>query len=207
MATLRDIAKACGVSTATVSYVVNKGPRQVLPATRERVLKAISDLGYHPNAHARGLRGLRTNTLGIVFPHSQQPFENDYFAPVLSGIVDVATQRRMATMLVTGLSWEEAENSAPRLCDGRCDGFILIAPLRRCHLAQDLMARKVPVVVVGTHPENVSVDTVDADNVGGARLAVEYLIKLGHRKIAIATGDPHSTSSWERLAGYRQTLT
>ncbi len=207
MATLKDIAQRCGVSTATVSYVVNKGPRQVLPETRERVLTAIADLNYHPNAHARGLRGMKTNTIGVVFPHVvSAPFENAYFGPVLAGIIDVATQHQKATMLFTAFDWEEADTSAPQLCDGRCDGFIVLAPLRRSQLVADLKKRKVAVVVVGTHPDGQCVDTVDAANEEGARLAVNHLAALGHRRIAIATDWDQRTSSTERLAGYKTAL-
>jgi LacI family transcriptional regulator len=204
MATLKDIARRSGVSTATVSYVVNNGPRSVLPATRERVLEAIADLNYHPNAHARGLRGKKTNTIGVVFPHIvEAPFENVYFGPVLAGIIDIATQRKKATMLFTAFDWDEAERSAPQLCDGRCDGFLVVAPLRETRLVGDLLAREVPAVVIGTHPALARVDTVDADNIQGGRLAANYLASLGHRRIGIVLDEALRTSTAERLEGFR----
>jgi DNA-binding LacI/PurR family transcriptional regulator len=207
MATVKDIALRSGVSTATVSYVLNDGPRAVLPATRERVRKAIEELDYHPNPHARSLRGKRTNALGVVFPHRvAQPFENGYFGPILAGIMDVSTGRKMATMLFTGFEWEEAEFNASLLCDGRCDGLLIVAPPRRGNLIQDVIRRKTRLVVIGTHVENVEVDSVDVNNVIGARLAVQHLIGLGHRRIAIALGADRSTSSSERLEGYRQMM-
>jgi len=207
MATLKDIAKKSGVSTATVSYVVNNGPKSVMPETRARVLAAIAAMNYHPNAHARGLRGKKTNTIGVVFPHVvHEPFENAYFGPVLGGIIDAATQRKKATMLFTAFDFDEVETCAPSLCDGRCDGFLILAPRRTTRLVGDLQARNVPVVVVGTHPEGAEALTVDADNVKGGHLATRHLIEIGHRRIGIISdGDPR-TCSLERLEGYRKAL-
>src|SRR5580658_5243478 len=178
MPTVKDIALRSGVSTATVSYVLNDGPRAVLPATRERVLKAIADLDYHPNPHARSLRGKRTNALGVVFPHRiAQPFENAYFGPVLAGIMDVTTRRKMATMLFTGLEWGEAEFNPSQLCDGRCDGLLVIAPPRQGTWIQDMLNRKAQVVVIGTHVDDAEVDSVDVNNVAGARQALRHLFE------------------------------
>jgi len=93
MATLKDIAARSGVTIATVSYVINDGPRRVLPGTRARVEQAIEELNYRPNPIARSLMGMRTNTLGVVFPHIvDSPFDNTYFTPVLGGIVDSTTK-------------------------------------------------------------------------------------------------------------------
>lgn len=207
MATLKDIAKESGVSTATVSYVLNKGPKAVLPATRDRVLRAVADLRYHPNPHARGLRGKKSNTLGIVFPHvTAHPFENSYFGPVLNGIMDVTTDRRLATMLFTGFTWEEAEQSVSHFCDGRSDALVLIAPPRKGRLIQELKSRGVGTVVIGTQPEDVEVTVVDANNVSGGRQAAEYLFGLGHRRIGIALSEDRTSCSRERFDGFRQGL-
>jgi LacI family transcriptional regulator len=188
MATLKDIAKMCGVSTATVSYVLNNSQRQVLPATRARVLEAIAEIGYQPNAHARALKGVRTAVIGVVFPHITVPFANVYFGPVLEGVVSVATERRMATMLFTGFTWEETEQSAQRLFNGVCDGFILVAPKYDSQLARDLLKLGVPQVMVGTNPADPRVPSIDADNRAGGKLATEHLLSLGHRQIGIVLG-------------------
>lgn len=218
MATLKDIAQKCGVSTATVSYVVNNSPRQVLPATREKVLKAVAELGYQPNAYARALKGFRTQVIGVVFPHVTVPLTNVYFGPVLEGIVAQATERRMATMLLTGFTWEETEQGAEREFSGICDGFLLIAPRRDSQFASDLAKSGVPLVSVGTQVAEPGVSSIDSDNRTGGRLATEHLLALGHRRIAmILTGEDvspsnsgkpvkHNWSALERQHGYWDAL-
>lgn len=204
MVTLKDIAKASGVSTATVSYVLNDGPRGVLPETRERVQRVIDELGYKPNAAARSLKGAKTHTFGVVFPHGGiDPFENEYFSQVLGGIVGVASERKQVLMLFTGMSWEEVESSVPTFCDGRCDGFLFIAPPANSRFLIDLAAQNKKVVLLGTRANGIPVSTVDADNVMGARLAVRHFVELGHTRIATITGTTDATSSAERLEGYR----
>ena len=218
MATLKDIAGLCGVSITTVSYVLNNSDRKVLPATRDRVLTAMAQLNYQPNAHARALKGVRTPVVGVVFPHVTTPFTNVYFGPVLEGIVSVATERKMATMLFTGFTWEETESGAQRLFTGICDGFILIAPRRDSQFARDALKRAIPLVIVGASPIEPNATVVDADNKAGGRMATQHLLELGHRRIAMvlakeppnATGpadlDGPTTSSLERQEGYLEAL-
>ena len=185
MATLKDIARRCGVSTATVSYVVNKSPQRVLPATRDKVLKAVDELGYKPNAYARALKGFRTPVIGLVFPHVTLPFANVYFGPALEGIVANANDRRMVTMLITGFTWEETEQGLERQFSGMCDGFLLIAPRRGSRFIRDLANSGLPLVSVGTELDEPRVASIDADNRAGGKLATEHLLALGHRRIAI----------------------
>lgn len=218
MTTLKDIAKKCGVSTATVSYVLNNSPRPVLPATRDRVLEAIAEMGYQPNAYARALRGVRTPVIGVVFPHRTVPLTNVYFGPALEGIVAQATERRMATMLLTGFTWEETEQGAEREFSGICDGFLLVAPRRDSRFAGDLARSGVPVVSVGTQVSEPRVSSIDADNRAGGKLATDHLLELGHRRIAIVlTGesarpsisdkfDQYTWFALERQQGYRDAL-
>jgi len=218
MATLKDIAKKCGVSTATVSYVVNNSGQKVLPSTRDRVLEAVAELGYQPNAYARALKGFRTKVIGVVFPHVTVPLTNVYFGPVLEGIITQATERRMATMLLTGFTWEETEQGAEREFSGICDGFLLIAPRRDSQFASDLAKSGVPLVSVGTEVTEPNVSSVDADNRAGGRLATEHLLALGHKRIAMiltlesaspsSAGKPeeHMWSAVERRHGYWEAL-
>lgn len=203
MPTLKDIAKRSGVSTATVSYVINNGPRPVSPDTRERVLDAIRELNYRPNAAARGLKGHRTDTFGVVFPHVvADPLENSYFAPVLAGLLDTAVHRKIATMLFSGLSWAEAEEEISNYTDGRCDGLILIAAPKKSRLAPALRAMGVPFVTVGTHTGYEWETSIDVDNVEGAKLAVGHLLDLGHRRVGMIQGTATHSSNDERTAGF-----
>jgi LacI family transcriptional regulator len=207
MVTLKDIANACGVSTATVSYVVNGGPRAVLPATRERVQKAIDELGYQPNFAARSLMGKRTHTFGVVFPHEiAAPFDNEYFALVLTGIIDMATQRKQITMLFTGMSWDETERKLPLFCDGRCDGFVFVAPPPQSRLVQTLVERQAKCVVLGTRSAGSKLATIDSDNYEGARQATLRMIELGHRRIGMVYSNILSSSIPERIEGFEAAL-
>ena len=218
MATLKDIAKKCGVSTATVSYVVNNSGQKVLPATRDRVLKVVAEMGYQPNAYARALKGFRTKVIGVVFPHVTVPLTNVYFGPALEGIISRATERRMATMLLTGFTWEETEQGAEREFSGICDGFLLIAPRRDSQFASDLAKSGVPLVCVGTEVAETRVSSIDADNRAGGKLATDHLLALGHRRIAMiltqenanpsSVGKPeqHMWSALERQHGYWDAL-
>jgi DNA-binding LacI/PurR family transcriptional regulator len=208
MVTLKDIAKESGVSSTTVSYVVNGEARSVLPATRDRVLQAVHKLGYFPNTAARSLMGKRTRTFGVVFPHAvAAPFDNQYFAAVLTGIIDEATACKQIPMLFTGMSWEEAESKLPLFCDGRCDGFLFVAPPPGSRLVQQMVEQNKRLVLLGTRAPGVAVSTIDVDNFRACRLATNYLLDLGHRRIGIIHADLHCTSIPDRVAGFRAAMT
>lgn len=204
---MKDIATASGVSTATVSYVVNNGPKSVLPETRDRILNVMDRLGYRPNAAARGLMGKRTHTFGVVLPHGGiDPVENQYFSAVLGGILDVASERKQVTMLFTGMSWLEVTQNVPLFFDGRCDGFIFLAPPAGSKFLVELAEKKKKFVLLGTRAWGLPVSTVDCENIQGSRLLTRHLIELGHQRIGMITGDAISTSSPERLKGYREEM-
>src|SRR5580704_4603907 len=106
-ATIRDVARASGVSSATVSYVINGGPRRVDPTTSARVLEAMERLQYHPSTMARGLNRKRLDSLGVVFPTRNPSLVFDsYFSAILDGIIHVATERGQNVSLYTGLQWQ-----------------------------------------------------------------------------------------------------
>jgi LacI family transcriptional regulator len=175
-------------------------------------------MGYQPNAYARALKGIRTPVVGVVFPHVTVPLTNVYFGPALEGIISQATERRMATMLLTGFTWEETEQGAEREFSGICDGFLLIAPRRDSQFARDLAKSRVPIVSVGTQVAEPRVSSIDADNRTGGRMATEHLLELGHRRIAmILTAEnpsrsnsemprEHMASALERQQGYLDAL-
>ncbi|HSI72989.1 MAG TPA: LacI family DNA-binding transcriptional regulator [Fimbriimonas sp.] len=203
MATLKDIALRSGVSTATVSYVLNNGPRNVSAEKKERVLAAIRELNYRPHAAARQLKGKSTGTIGVVFPHAvAAPMDNAYFAPVLAGILDVMTAERTSCMLFTGADWLSTEAEISQYSDGRCDGLLLIAAPKDSSLFVELDRRSVQYVLIGTCVEAMAVSSVDVDNELGGRLAAEHLIQLGHRHLAMIQGNVRSSSNDERTRGF-----
>lgn len=207
MVTLKEIARRSGVSTATASYVLNNGPKAVLPETRERVLKVMNELGYRPNAAARGLKKKRTHTLGVVFPHVwAEPFDNEYYSQVWKGIVQAASSRKQVLMLFAGMTWAEIVENVPSFLDGRCDGFLFLAPPANSPLIADVLRRESRLVLVGSQGTDLAVSAVDSDNVSGGRLAAEYLIRLGHRKIGMMMGEETSSSAHARRTGFRDAL-
>lgn len=208
MPTIKDIALACGVSTATVSQVLHNGRRPVHPLTRERVIQVARALDYYPNAVAQGLARKRMNTIGLVFLHHENAEQtNPYLIMILNGVLNVSARRRQNTMLFTVKDWEAAEN-LPEIGSGRCDGVLLLVPPTVCALPERLQRRKVPFVIVNAPSDLQDVSSVDTDNIAAARTMTEHLLQLGHRRIAFVRGayDLQFSFVHERHEGYRQAM-
>ena len=210
--TIKDVAARGGVSKTAVSYVLSGrevGVR-ISDETRRRVLAAAHDLGYHPNALARGLARRQTDTLTLVmqFPavfSGWSGFTNE----LMHGATDAATALGFDLMLHTkGL--DSASQDAAALTDGRADGALLVRdrddPLPVC-----LTERDFPFVQIFSRP-SVSSEIfassyfVDCDNVAGAFLAVDYLWSLGHRRIGHLSGSMESAAAADRRQGYHEAL-
>ena len=121
--TTKDVAKHAGVSVATVSYVINKGPRPVAEETRLRVQQSIDELGYKPNLLARGLNTGRTHTIGVIIADISDPF----YPPVILGAESVARQRGYSVFLCNGNRDPELENHYINLLtERRTDGLMIV---------------------------------------------------------------------------------
>ena len=204
--TLRDVAAKAGVSPVTVSVVLNgtRSGTRVSEETRGRIRTAARELGYHPNAIARGLSRRRMDTLGVVFPAPTRHEVNLYYTPILNGILEVATERRQYTTLCTAQTWPDVEETLPTYCDGRCDGLLLIGPPAGSPIVTELRKRHIPFVLINDTSSEPDVSTVDVDNVGGAFQMVSHILSLGHRRIAFFGGDSIMNSSLQRAEGYRK---
>jgi LacI family transcriptional regulator len=207
MATIRDVAKESKVSVATVSYVINNGPRPVRPETRQRVLAAMSRLDYHPNAMARGLVRRRMDTLGVLFGmvESSVVVTNPFAAGVLQGIFTAAAADGYNVTLFTK-GWSDARLSAPALRDRRTDGIIAVAPATDSDAVAALAGMDLPLVAISFPAEPLGVPSVDVDNYRGARLAAEHFLSLGHTRIAHLTGNHNLASAQQRVEGFRAAL-
>jgi LacI family transcriptional regulator len=177
-------------------------------ATRERVAAAAHRVGYHPSAVARGLAGKSMDAVGVIMAYSQTSVTSDpYLGACLDGILKVNKERRQKTVLFTEDSWAEALLHLPSYLDGHCDGLLLIIPRTDAEIVDALKQRGSCFVLVGDSRSDDQLITADVDNVSAARLLTEYLIGLGHTRIAAFCGNPDFHSNAQRLDGYRQALT
>lgn len=208
MPTIKEVAEASGVSQATVSQVLNQGGRPVSPSTRERVLQTARALDYQPSAVARGLARKRMDTLGLAFLHSDDSTNaNPFLMMVLDGVLAVSTRWKQATMLCTISRWETA-GRMPELSDGRCDGVLLMVPPAECPALETLKQRRVPLVVVNAKSASEGVSWIDVDNAGAAQQMTEFLLRLGHKRVAFVCA-PHDLPfafAGERRAGYARAM-
>ena len=220
-----DVARAAGVSVATVSYVLNGGPRPVSEERRQRVLEAVASLGYRPNAIARSLRARRTRILGLVIPDSANP----YFAALSHAIEEAATERGYQVIIANAAERPEREAAhIEALLRLQVDGLFWIpADLRRAGrgrlagrgagsgaVADKGRARgpvlTVPAVQVDRtlSPQRgrLAMDVLEADHLGGGRLATAHLLDLGHRRLACLAGPAGHRHAQARLQGFREAL-
>jgi LacI family transcriptional regulator len=195
------VARAAGVSVATVSRVLNgKGP--VRAATRDRVLAAVASLGYVPHSAARSLSTRRTGAIGVLLPD----MHGEFFSELVRGL-DLAARAAGYHLLVSGSHSDPVEaRDVLQALHGRVDGLVLMtAGMAGTWLPRGALAR-VPVVLLNDDGEGAGHESLRIDNRLGARLAVEHLIGLGHREIAMIAGPPANSDARERLQGYREAL-
>ncbi len=200
--TITDVARESGVSIATVSYVLNNGPRKVDVDTKARVKASMERLRYYPNTIARALTNKRLNAIGVVFPHPYPSvFTDPYFVSLMDGIVQEAARRRQNVMLYTGLDWNGAD-SLPAFQDRRVDGLILIAMLTDSTIVPSLIEAGLSFVQINGQVADAAVSNIDIDNAEAARQVVAHLAGLGHRRIALLGGQENSPSTLPRREGY-----
>ncbi len=202
--TITDVARDSGVSIATVSYVINNGPRNVDSDTKARVQASMGRLRYYPNTIARALTNKRLNAIGVVFPHPYPSvFTDPYFVSIMDGIVREAARRHQNVMLYTGLEWN-GNDSLPAFRDRRVDGLILIAMLTDSTIVPALVEAELQFVQINGQAAGAAVSNVDIDNALAVREVIGHLADLGHRQIALLGGQMTSPSTLPRLEGYRQ---
>ena len=202
-ATIREIARAAGVSIATVSRVINGRP-DVSPQTREAVLRVVREHGFSTNRNARALSGGRTGLVGVTLPI----LEAAYFAVIVSGTAEALYEHDMRIVLCPTLHQHEREVTLlDRLMHGTTDGAVLMLPEESNAELRALQETGYPFVVVDPRVRlDQGIPAVSASNASGARAAVEHLLSLGHRRIGAILGPPDWMATTERLNGYRSAL-
>lgn len=198
---LKDVASKLNISVSTVSRVVNN-KNYVKPEMREMVMKALDELNYTPNQIARSLKNKSTNTIGIIVPDISE----DFFAYLIKGVDDVLSKNGYTIILCdTGENPEKEELYLNLLLEKQIDGIILATVNKTPKALDYLFNKNMPVIFIDNLPNiKRNYDSVIIDNSKASYIAVEHLIKLGHRKIGIITGKLDETTGYERLMGYRK---
>ncbi len=202
MSTIKEVAKLVGVSTTTVSYVINK-KRLVSKETRTKVLEAINKLGYRPNIVARSLRSGKTGTVGVMVCDLRNPF----FAEILQGIETYMSREGYNIIVMnTNYDFNKEKESAEIFYAKQTEGVIIIPGGNGNDNIKFLIERNIPVVLLDKRVKNLNVDIVLVNNIGGSKQLIEHLISLGHKRIGIITGPLSFTTGEERLEGYLKVL-
>ena len=204
MATIKEVARRAKVSVGTVSNVLS-GAVPVSDSLRERVMRVIRELDYHPNHVARSLKIRQTKMLGMVVSDLTNPF----FPQVVRGAEDAAWKNDY--MLLTFNCDDQVDRERQvfsALRARRVDGILLVAASTAGELShiRGAVEAGIPVVCLDRTLEGIALDAVTVDNIGGSRLAVEHLLRAGHRRIGIITGSLELQIAQDRLEGYRQAL-
>ncbi len=197
--TVKDVAKRAGVSPATVSRVCNHNP-SISQETRDRVLKAIAELGYELPGQTESASP-SVKTIGIVLPPSDRDaYENTFYLKVIRGINQVCNQRQVTSTVVTGEVYAETLRSVQTLHrSGKADGFILLYSRKNDFIIDYLCEQGLLYVIVGK-PDDLPGQTmcIDNDNLLAGREAADYLYSLGHRRIGYL-GEENTESLYHSL--------
>lgn len=193
-----DVARMAGVSIATVSRVINKLPT-VKEENRKRVLEAIAKLKFNPSVSAQRLASGKSNVVGLVIPRYEGIFYSFYALELLRGIGTLCDVLKLDLLL--------------HLTDGRRDlnlsgigGAIFADLIANRKQLENAIEGNIPCVVINNDVKDLKISCIAIDNFKGAQLAINYLISLGHKRIAHITGDLVTQAALQRLEGYRSSL-
>lgn len=197
-----DVAAKAGVSPATVSRVLNDS-NQVTADTRDKVLKAIEELGYYPNAAAKNLRSQRSMTIGIIVPD----INSAYYAEIIKGIENMAYARKYKVIICDVENNKEKEQEyLSMLMNRTVDAFILTTPSLSNEEIIQIADKGYNLAIIGRYIEHDKIPCIFTDNVKFSREVMAHLVEQGHRDIAFLSGYADATDSYERLEGYLKAL-
>jgi len=200
--TIKDVAKHCKVSSATVSRVLNNDPR-ISEKTRIKVMKSVKELNYRINGVARSLKTNRTNTVGFICPE----ISNIFFMSIAKGVEDELKKSGYSVIICNSNENKEDEKERIKLLCEKCvDGIIIIPSTNEGKHFKCLNDANIPTVLVDRLVEDFQSDAVLVDNINGSYSAVEYLINKGFKRIGFIGGNIMLTSARERYEGYLRAL-
>lgn len=204
--TIKDVAKAAGVSPSTVTRVI-QNKSTISDETKKRVRKAMKELNYHPNLNARSLVSSYTQVIGLVLPDDSDVFyQNPFFPSVLRGIAQVASENHYAIQIATGKDEKERLNAISQMVYGkRVDGLIFLYAQENDPLVQLVVDEQFPFLILGKSLSPF-IPLVDNDNIQAGFDATEYFIKKGCSRIAFIGGTKKLFVTQDRLTGYEQAL-
>jgi LacI family transcriptional regulator len=200
-ATIKDVARAAGVSVASVSRALN-GHDSVTDETRARILKAANDLRYVPHAGARSLITRRTDTVGVLLPD----LHGEFFSELIRGM-DIAARVSGRHLLISSSHGSALEAAQAILTlQGRVDGLLVMSPHADTRMLAANLPEALPIVLMNTRIASGSYAALSVDNYGGAAAMMRYLVDGGYRRIAFIGGPAQNFDADERLRGYRDAL-
>jgi DNA-binding LacI/PurR family transcriptional regulator len=207
VATIRDVACRAGVSVATVSYVINGGPRPVASETRERVLRAMEELDYHPNASAQRLASRRTLAIGLLLAGlADSNFSTPYFLEYIRGISYAAETQGYNIMLFTTPQYVDRSFRRLIVKSSVVDGVLLLGSSIPDDFVLELWSKKFPAVLIARRIPGFTGYCVFQDYEQSAYEATRHLIEQGYRRIGFLGQALRFSYGQERLKGYRRAL-
>lgn len=202
--TIKDVAEKAKVSPSTVSRVLADSDK-ISDATKKKVRKVIEELGYHINLNARTLVQQSTQTIGVVMKHSaSESLHNPFFPELLRGISSKCNEQDYSLLLTTGNSEEAIYKEVIKMVQGKIvDGIIVTYSKKDDKVVPYLLENNFPFVVIGKPVENADqIMHVDNDNVLAGEKVTEYLINLGHKRIAFVGSEPEYQVIQDRMTGF-----
>ncbi len=199
--TIKDVAKAAGVSVATVSRALN-GVDNVLPETKQRITDAARALRFAPSGAARSLITRRTDTIGALLPD----LHGEYFSELIRGIDQAARARGLHLLLSSSHGDAEEAAAALRAMNGRVDGLLVMSPHADASFLSQNLPVNLPAVLLNTAADLPEHSRFVVDNFGGAQMMTRHLVASGYKRIAFIQGPQENHEAQERLRGYRSGL-
>ena len=206
--TIKDVAALAGVSTSTVSRTCSNHP-SISRQTKEKVRRAMAELGYEPNFQASNLASQNSRTIGIILPVSEQEaYQNAFYLEAIRGISQFCNRQQYINTIITGQSEEEILQVIRMMAkSGQAEGFIVLYSKENDTIINYLYEEGLLYVLIGKACQHVNETIyIDNDNVLAAKEATEYLIHLGHEKIAYISNSNRLTFASDRKTGYLTAL-
>lgn len=207
--TIKDVAALAGVSTSTVSRTCSNHP-SISRQTKEKVRRAMAELGYEPNFQASNLASQNSRTIGIILPVSErEAYQNAFYLEAIRGISQFCNRQQYINTIITGQNEDEILQAIKTMSkSGQVEGFIVLYSKDPDEVIEYLHEENILYVIIGKACQHVNETIyIDNDNILAAKEATEYLIGLGHTRIAYVSNINSMTFASDRKTGYLSALT